>query len=100
MIHVLAGKVEAKFVNFYQPQSGRKESSMIYEGESRERRGAIITGKQLCEMLAISPRTLQKWKSENSMPFIKAGNICRYEKDEVIAWFRQFRQNRKERCQK
>lgn len=57
--------------------------------------GEILTGSQLCELLGVSPRTVQKWKSEYSMPFIKAGNICRYEKDEVIAWFKQFRQNRK-----
>ena len=42
----------------------------------------FFTGKEVCRMLHISPRTLQEWRSKQVMPFIRLkGKILYRQKD-------------------
>jgi len=42
----------------------------------------FLTGRDVCQILHISPRTLQEWRSKQIMPFIKLkGKILYRQKD-------------------
>ena len=44
----------------------------------------FIDTQQLLEVLAISPATLNRYKKRGLIPYIKLGNVHRYDLDKVI----------------
>jgi len=47
----------------------------------------FISVDKLCEWLEISRRTSERWRKAG-MPFIKQGNIIRFDKDAVSEWLK------------
>jgi len=70
--------------------------------EDRGGRDALMTPKELGEMLRITPRTLacQRVQSRNSIPYIKIGNSVFYERCSVERWLREQKEKsaKKMRC--
>lgn len=48
----------------------------------------LVNMKQLAEIFQVSERTIKRWKLELNMPFHKIENTVRFEKDEVMEWFK------------
>ncbi|MCT1529960.1 helix-turn-helix domain-containing protein [Sphingobacterium daejeonense] len=44
----------------------------------------FIDTQQLLEVLAISPATLNRYKKRGMIPYIKLGNVHRYDLEKVI----------------
>ena len=49
---------------------------------------ALVTAMAMAEMLGISEKTLNKWRStgENNVPYVKIGKAVRYRTADVRAW--------------
>lgn len=46
-----------------------------------------LTTKELADHLGLSVPTVQRWRIEgNGPPFIKQGNVVRYDREEIEAW--------------
>jgi excisionase family DNA binding protein len=54
----------------------------------------FLTKKQVCEVLQISPRTLDLWRSRDGLPTVKIGNVCRFKREVVLEWFMKFQRRR------
>lgn len=52
----------------------------------------FLTKKDICQRMAISPRTLDLWRAKHGLPTVKLGGVCRFRWDEVEAWFMRFSQ--------
>lgn len=48
----------------------------------------LITIDELCKWLRITRTTEWRWRKEG-MPFMKYGNIVRYEKQDVLKWLKE-----------
>jgi len=49
----------------------------------------LITEKQLCEMLKITPVTCWQWRKDKKLPFLKMGKVIRYDKVAVLKWLQE-----------
>jgi excisionase family DNA binding protein len=47
-----------------------------------------LTALELAAWLKIKPPTVRKWAREG-LPCLKAGRLCRYEREQVRAWLEQ-----------
>lgn len=45
----------------------------------------LLTEKELCQWLQIGRATAWRWRKEG-MPYLKRGNIIRFDKDKVQEW--------------
>jgi hypothetical protein len=45
-----------------------------------------LTNRDVCLMLQISPRTLQKWRNEKIIPFSRLKGKILYRKSDIVAW--------------
>ena len=46
-----------------------------------------LTTKEAAEFLAVSIRTLERWRTQRGSPaYIKQGNIIRYSQDDLEKW--------------
>ena len=43
----------------------------------------FLTGKEVCERLYISPRTLQHYRDTSVLPFAQIGHKCYYKREDV-----------------
>ncbi len=58
----------------------------------------IMTTDQICEAFGISKSTLNNWRKEKGLPFIKVGRTVRYDYPAVVEWLKKHEVNgRKER---
>ncbi|GHT76275.1 DNA-binding protein [Bacteroidia bacterium] len=46
----------------------------------------FLTGKDVCGMLHISPRTLQEWRTQGKIPFLRLKGKILYKESEVLKW--------------
>jgi len=51
----------------------------------KEEKSELLTFKQACALLQISPSTLFKWKAENRVPFKRLGKRILFNRKEIIA---------------
>lgn len=56
----------------------------------------LLTPEQAAQYLAVSPRTLAKWRStgENNIPFIKIGKGVKYSPDDLKAYVESHTRNK------
>ncbi len=54
----------------------------------------VMTKDQVQEMLQISERTLDVWRAEHGLPTVKIGNVCRFHRADVLAWFLKFQKGK------
>jgi hypothetical protein len=45
-----------------------------------------LTNRDVCRMLQVSPRTLQKWRNENLIPFFRLKGKILYREPDIAAW--------------
>jgi NitT/TauT family transport system substrate-binding protein len=59
---------------------------------------SIMTTDQICQAFGISKSTLNNWRKEKGLPFIKVGRTVRYDYQAVIDWLKKHEvSGRKER---
>jgi excisionase family DNA binding protein len=46
----------------------------------------FLTGKDVCWMLHISPRTLQEWRTKGKIPFLRLKGKILYKESEILKW--------------
>lgn len=51
-----------------------------------------VTKREMAETLSISVRTLDLWRRDYSLPTVKLGQVCRFDREAVLRWFTQFRE--------
>ncbi|MDR2085707.1 MAG: helix-turn-helix domain-containing protein [Dysgonamonadaceae bacterium] len=45
-----------------------------------------LTNRDICRMLQVSPRPLQKWRDEKIIPFSRLKGKILYRKPDIAAW--------------
>ena len=50
---------------------------------------SLLSSEQVKDLLKISHTTLQKWRDERKIPFVKIGNKIFYNKADVLGMFRE-----------
>jgi hypothetical protein len=45
-----------------------------------------LTNRDVCRMLQVSPRTLQKWRNEKIIPFSHLRGKIIYRESDIVAW--------------
>ncbi|MDR2690790.1 MAG: helix-turn-helix domain-containing protein [Dysgonamonadaceae bacterium] len=45
-----------------------------------------LTNREVCRMLQVSPRTLQKWRNEKMIPFSRLKGKILYRESDIVAW--------------
>ena len=46
----------------------------------------LLTTRQLCDKLSVTRQAVYKWRKAGCPTVVWAGNMCRYNYDEVIEW--------------
>jgi hypothetical protein len=46
----------------------------------------FLTGKDVCGMLHVSPRTLQEWRTQGKIPFLRLKGKILYKQSEILKW--------------
>ncbi|GHS93266.1 hypothetical protein FACS1894174_00450 [Bacteroidia bacterium] len=46
----------------------------------------FLTGKDVCGMLHVSPRTLQEWRRQGKIPFLRLKGKILYKESGVLKW--------------
>ena len=52
-----------------------------------EERMCVLTKSQVAQLLKVSPRTIDYWRSNYGLPTVKIGQVCRFHPDLVLDWF-------------
>jgi predicted DNA-binding transcriptional regulator AlpA len=45
-----------------------------------------LTNRDVCQMLQVSPRTLQKWRDEKTVPFFHLKGKILYRESDIATW--------------
>jgi len=62
---------------------------MQYQRPSRETE-SLLSEIHAAELLGVSSRTLQAWRSRNEgPPFVRMGRAVRYRRQDLLAWIEQ-----------
>lgn len=48
----------------------------------------FLTTDELCELFKVSRSTVERWRKAG-MPYIKQGKLVRFDKEEVLKWFKE-----------
>jgi len=48
----------------------------------------FLTGKDVCRMLHVSPRTLQQWRKQEKIPFFRLKGKILYSESAVLKWLK------------
>jgi hypothetical protein len=62
---------------------GKDLKSFIHTSDVFDRDEKLLDNQDLCLMLHISPRTLQRYRSEGGLPFLKYGQKIYYKASDV-----------------
>jgi len=46
----------------------------------------FLTGKEVCRMLKVSSRTLQEWRTQRRIPFLRLKGKILYKQSEIMMW--------------
>ena len=49
----------------------------------------IMNTDQICQAFGISKSTLNNWRKEKGLPYIKVGRTVRYDFDAVVEWLKK-----------
>ena len=49
---------------------------------------SIMNTDQLCQRFGISKSTLNTWRKQKGLPYIKVGRTVRYDEEAVLEWFK------------
>jgi len=49
----------------------------------------LITFGRACEELQVKPSTLYQWCAMGLVPVIRVGRCLRFDKDQLISWFKE-----------
>jgi excisionase family DNA binding protein len=60
---------------------------LIDDHNSHPNNEKYLTNRDVCRMLQVSPRTLQKWRDEKTIPFFRLKGKILYRKSDIEAWF-------------
>jgi excisionase family DNA binding protein len=52
----------------------------------------FLTVDEMCKWLKVTRKTLERWR-EKGLPFVKIGRSVRFEKEAVIKWIDNNKQN-------
>jgi hypothetical protein len=64
-------------------EMGKDLKSLINTSEVFDKDEKLLDNQDLCLMLHISPRTLQRYRSEGSLPFLKYGQKIYYKAADI-----------------
>jgi len=64
-------------------EMGKDLKSLINTNEVFDKNEKLLDNQDLCFMLHVSPRTLQRYRSEGLLPFIKRGQKIYYKTSDV-----------------
>ena len=56
----------------------------VHEELSRKKEKELLNFKETCEFLGISPSALNKWKSENKIPFKRLGKRIFFNRQDIM----------------
>ena len=56
----------------------------IHEELSQKKEKELLNFKEACEFLGISPSALNKWKSENKIPFKRLGKRIFFNRQDIM----------------
>jgi hypothetical protein len=60
--------------------------TLINDRNSHPAGEKYLTNRDICRMLQVSPRTLQKWRDEKIIPFSRLKGKILYSKPDIAAW--------------
>lgn len=49
----------------------------------------LMTTEEICQWLKVQRRTIEKWRKEKGLPFLKIGKSVRFEKSAVEKWIKE-----------
>jgi NitT/TauT family transport system substrate-binding protein len=49
----------------------------------------IMNTDEICQAFGISKSTLNNWRKEKGLPYIKVGRTVRYDYDAVVEWLKK-----------
>lgn len=53
---------------------------------------SVMTKREIARLLRVSERTIDTWRKMFGLPMRKVGQVCRFDEEEVLAWFQRFRE--------
>jgi len=53
----------------------------------------LLTTEEVAKILGVSPVTVYRYKVERGLPFIKIGNIVRFDNEDVWKWINKYKNN-------
>ena len=56
-----------------------------------------VTKAEISKNLAASPRTIDTWKAKHGLPYIRIGQVVRFEREACELWMKSQEQKRGER---
>jgi predicted DNA-binding transcriptional regulator AlpA len=60
--------------------------ALIENRHSHPNSEKYLTNRDVCRMLQVSPRTLQKWRNEKTVPFSRLKGKILYRESDIAAW--------------
>lgn len=64
------------------------------QAREREKERELLTIEEVAELLAVSPITIYRYKREAGLPYIKIGNILRFDRRDVWNWIETHKRNK------
>jgi excisionase family DNA binding protein len=61
--------------------------TLINDHNSHPNGEKYLINRDVCRLLNVSPRTLQKWRDEKTIPFFRLKGKILYRKADIEAWF-------------
>lgn len=72
----------------------QKLDILAREQTNKTNLGSLMTGKQLCEMLDVSPRTLQNYRDKGIIKFSQVGRKIYYTMEDVEIFIQMHKMGR------
>ena len=54
----------------------------------------LLTIKEVAQLLGVSPVTVHRYKREKGLPYIKIGNILRFDREDLWKWLEAHKKNK------
>ncbi|MDH6309431.1 excisionase family DNA binding protein [Dysgonomonas sp. PFB1-18] len=83
---ILNGKSE-EVISFFSALGKMLDNIQLALKNKASNDNRLLTSKEVCKLLCISPRTLQEWRNTGKIPFIKIGEKVLYKWSEIINIF-------------
>jgi excisionase family DNA binding protein len=60
--------------------------TLVEKRHSHPNSEKYLTNRDVCQMLQVSPRTLQKWRDDKTVPFFRLKGKILYRESDIAAW--------------